>query len=301
MFFADLAEESILQSIQADALIASDIHLSQLDDERGQLLMAMLKNVEQSDVGHLILLGDIFDFCLGSHPFYQRKYKALGESLERCVASGTQVVYVEGNHEFRLQDFGWKGVEFFSGDTTYVKLRSGQLLQLGHGDLIFSHSRYKAFRRVVKSRWFTTAVGILPGRLMDYLARKAAETSRAQDAYRTIHHDRILGAAYQWLEAGEGDYGLFGHFHIPYAEARRDGKAGGIYSMDCWDQPNFLLIQNGDFYRLEPELTDSISVGSGLSWRVCSARSYFSNPQFKKDRPEFVPLLSSLPAAQAAR
>ncbi|MFW7380086.1 MAG: UDP-2,3-diacylglucosamine diphosphatase [Oligoflexus sp.] len=283
-----------MQSIRADALIASDIHLTDLDDKKGRLLLQVLDQVAQSEVGHLIFLGDIFDFCLGSHSFYQKKYKALGDALERCAASGTKVIYIEGNHEFRLRDFAWQGVEFFNSDTTYVKLDAGHVLQLGHGDLIFSHNRYKAFRRVVKSKAFTGAAGLLPGRLMDWIARKAAETSRAQDAYRTIHHDRILSAAYHWLEKGDGDFGLFGHFHVPYAEARRDGKQGGIFSMNCWDEPNFLMVRDGQFFRLHPETeTQGLATSeTAANWSMKLARSYFADPAYQEEKPHFVPAMA---------
>ena len=135
---------------------------------------------------------------------------------------------------------------------------------------------------------------------MDWLARKAAEASRAQDVYRTIHHDKILSAAYRWLEGGEGDFGLFGHFHVPYAEARRDGKVGGIYSLDCWDQPNFLLVRNGDFFRLRSELESASELvaaeynknGSGR-WSLMAAQSYFADAKVQAEKPDFVPALIS--------
>jgi UDP-2,3-diacylglucosamine hydrolase len=282
----NVTEGQILQNLQAEAIVVSDIHLLSLTDEKGRALLDFLETVAESEVHQLILLGDIFDFCLGSHPYYQEKFALLGESLRRCVASGTRVLYVEGNHEFRVKDLGWDGVEFFSGETEYVILPSGMTLQLGHGDMIFSHRRYKAFRRVVKSRWFTGLASMLPGRFMDWLATKAAETSRAQDAYRTIHHDRILQAAYAWLESGKGDCGLFGHFHVPYAEARRDDKPGGVFSMKCWDEPNFLVIQQGQFFRLVQSADDG-------TWQWQPAQSYFAEPTQASRRPAFVPPVES--------
>jgi hypothetical protein len=58
-----------------------------------------------------------------------------------------------------------------------------------------------------------------------------------------------------WLEAGAGDFGIFGHFHVPYAEPRRDKKKGGLYSVESWDRPNVLALKEGRFYRyyFDPE------------------------------------------------
>ena len=229
----------------------SDVHIVEGDDHKAQLLLEVLERLETASVGTLILLGDIFDFCLGTHPFYQKKFLHIGRALESVVASGTKVVFVEGNHEFALPGFAWKGVEFVTNPTHYVSTAKGRLLQLGHGDLIYSHERYRKFRKVVKARWFTGAARLLPGWFMDWIATRSAALSRAQDEYRQIKHDEIISAANNWLESGEGEIGLFGHFHVPYAEKRRDTKPGGFYSLRCWDdRPNLLVLKDNEVYRI---------------------------------------------------
>ena len=86
--------------------------------------------------------------------------------------------------------------------------------------------------------------------VLKYLLPRGAHISRSADEYRTINHDAILTAVYTWLESGKQDYGLFGHFHVPYAEPRRDGLKGGVFSVDCWDKPNLLVFKEGRFERL---------------------------------------------------
>ena len=265
---------------KAEVVIVSDIHLLEVDDERGRLLCHAIDKMCHHELDYFILLGDIFDFCLGSHVYYKRKYAKLGEALSRLARSGTRVLYMEGNHEFRLADFAWPGVEFVEKLTHQVQLRSGPVLQLGHGDMIYSHNRYKNFRRLVKSKWFTQLATYLPGRFMDYLATRSAAVSRSHDQYRTIDHGRILNAAYDWLEDGCGDYGVFGHFHVPYAEARRDGRPGGVLSSDCWDQPSFLIFQQGRFFRSW--------LSENQEWQLNEVRSYFL------DAPEEAPKTMTL-------
>lgn len=242
-----------MQSLSVDAslLVVSDIHLQSPEDARGKLLLRLLDAVAAGSVEYLVMLGDIFDFCLGSHPFFQKKFAPIGQALEKVLASGTKVIYLEGNHEFRLADLPWAGVEVVEGGTCTITLADGVKVQMAHGDMIYSHRRYKAFRRLVKSPFVTGIARLLPGAWMDRLATKGSEVSRSADQYRTIQHDRILGAVDQWLEDGSGDFGIFGHFHVPYAEPRRDGKRGGVYSVDCWDKPNVLAFRKGAFYRLD--------------------------------------------------
>lgn len=229
--------------------MVSDIHLNHPEDDRSRLLLDLLEGARLSEVEYLVLMGDIFDFCLGSHPYFQKKFSLIGKALERVAASGTQVIYLEGNHEFKLASLPWKGVQVISEGTYTIRLKSGETVQMAHGDLIYSHNMYRAFRRLVKSPLVTGIARFLPGAWMDQLATKGSEVSRAQDQYRQIEHDRILGAVDQWLENGAGDFGIFGHFHVPYAEPRRDGKAGGLFSVESWNRPNVLALREGRFYR----------------------------------------------------
>ena len=239
-----------MSDLNASLVIASDIHLHSPDDSRGKLLLETLDRVAKGDVEYFVFLGDIFDFCLGSHPYFQKRFQAVGDALERVAQSGTKVIYLEGNHEFRISDFKWQGVEFFPSGEAEIQIRSGETFNLAHGDLIYSHERYKKFRRFVKSRFVTGVARWVPGPLMNWLATSGAHISRGADEYRTINHDAILGAVYNWLEKSHHKYGLFGHFHVPYAEKRRDGKDGGVFSVDCWDVPNFLVFKDGEFKRL---------------------------------------------------
>ena len=174
-------------------------------------------------------------------------------------------------------------MRYIQEETAEIEVSENCLLQLGHGDLIYSHERYKRFRKVVKSRWFTQLASYLPGWMMDLIARKASESSRAHDSYRTIHHDRILAAAYKWLESSRCQYGLFGHFHVPYAEVRKDGLKGGLLSVECWDQPNALMLKNGQWHRIYPEITTNSHSPAG--WYSKLVESYFRNEENAQNKP----------------
>lgn len=257
-----------MDEFSACAVIVSDVHIVSGNDEKAQMLLDVLKRLEKEPVEALILLGDIFDFCLGTHPYYQKKFLHIGRALERVVSSGTRVIFVEGNHEFALDGFAWQGVEFVTKPIHYIKTAKGQSIQLGHGDLIYSHERYKQFRNVVKAKWFTGAARFLPGWFMDWIATRSAALSRAQDEYREINHTDIMLAANEWLDAGEGSIGLFGHFHVPYAEKRRGGQDGGFYSVRCWDdKPNLLVLKGDQMFRIHLE--------QGKSWQLEKATSIF--------------------------
>jgi UDP-2,3-diacylglucosamine hydrolase len=241
-----------LSHIAASLIVVSDIHLSHSDDERAKKLLAFLSRIEAGQVDTLVLLGDIFDFCLGSHPYFQKKFATVGRALEAVAASGTRVIFLEGNHEFALKALPWKGIEIVPNGTFLIPLKNGQFVQAAHGDMIYSHRRYKAFRWLVKG-WFVQAVArLFPGTFLDHLTRKTSEVSRAADDYRPIYHDKILAAVDDWMERKDAvaQYGIFGHFHVPYAEPRRDLKEGAVLSVDSWDKPNALVFQENGISRV---------------------------------------------------
>lgn len=233
-----------------DLVVVSDAHLMDARDHSGKLFLEMLSVVRQREVEVLVLLGDIFDFCLGSHTYFHKKYAPFGRALEEVVANGTRVIYLEGNHEFSLPDMPWKGVEFIKAHTFHLEIGSGQTFQFGHGDLIHSDKKYRIFRKFIKSSPILRFVKLLPGRWIDWIANSAAQLSRSQDQYRSVDHNAILGSAFDWLERGQAKYGVFGHFHVPYAEKRRDGHEGGVFSVECWDNPNILVFTESQFHRV---------------------------------------------------
>lgn len=232
--------------LDAPFVLASDIHLKHLGDERGRLLLDALERL--GDVEYLVLNGDIFDFCLGDSVYFQRKFEALGQSLGRLAGRGVKVLFLEGNHEFHMGRIGWTGVEFIADPYRVVTLQNGAKFKVGHGDLITDDALYRAFRGLVKSPFAKWLSERIPGAWLDAYALKHASVSRAQDRYRKLDHARILAAFNRWLGDGSYDHGIIGHFHVPYAE-KRDTHDGLMVSVDSWDLPNLLVYKEQRFQR----------------------------------------------------
>lgn len=229
-------------------IIVSDCHLTNPNDQRTRSFLNLCQQAESSDAEYFLLLGDIFDFILGSKKYYQQKYEIIGKALEKVAKTGTKVIYLEGNHEADIVHLPWKGITFVSEGTHFIKLKDGIKLQMAHGDLIYSDLAYRRFRAVVKSKAFRGAVRLLPGKQIDKLFLKSSEISRSQDNYRSFNHKALFDALDQWLNEGQSDYGLFGHFHLPYAE-KAVKSAGELFSVESWDNPNVLTLEQDGFFR----------------------------------------------------
>jgi len=232
----------------AELVVVSDVHLRQPDDQRCMILMGLIAQLRKP-TEYFVLNGDIFDFCFGDSDYFRKKFHALGQALVDAVNRGVKVVFIEGNHEFHMDELGWEHVEIVKSHSRPVELKSGAKIMIGHGDLITEDPTYCAFRAFVKSGFTRAVAKTLPGKWLDAYALKHASISRSQDEYRKLDHKRILSAFEGFVGAGDYTHGIIGHYHVPYAEKRTNGK-GMLLSVDSWDVPNALTFENGDFYRL---------------------------------------------------
>ncbi len=242
----------------AEFVAVSDIHLEHPGDDRGQVLLEVIDACISANVQCFALLGDIFDFCLGGTDYFSKKFAAIGERLEALAASGTRVIFIEGNHEFDLAKMRWRGIEVVSESERERGMKwrsaSGKEILMTHGDLFYAPNSYLTFRKLIKSRPSLFAVSMIPGPLMDAYALRHARASRSRDPYRIINERAILDDARKFALEKAADHLLFGHFHIPWAEALRtetsdETSTGLMLCMNSWDKPNVLVFDGKQFYR----------------------------------------------------
>lgn len=243
---------------KAEIVAVSDIHIRHPADVRSKILVNLINQCAAAQVPCFALLGDIFDFCLGDGSYFQKKYREIGTALESLAASGTHVVFIEGNHEFNMVAMQWQGVNFVSETMssmghTWIS-PSGKRIVMSHGDFFHAPDAYLWFRKLIKSKATLYGVSKLPGIVMDTYALNHARASRSRDQYRTIDETKILGDAAKLALTHDADYLLFGHFHRPWAEpiVSTGGNAPGDRLMLCmpsWEQPNLLLFDGNQFHR----------------------------------------------------
>jgi UDP-2,3-diacylglucosamine hydrolase len=232
----------------AELVVVSDVHLRHADDQRSKILLGLITHLCQP-TEYFVLNGDIFDFCFGDSEYFRKKFQALGQALAGAVSRGVKVIFIEGNHEFHMEELGWDHIEIIKTHSRVINLKSGTNIKVGHGDLITDDPAYRAFRGFVKSGFTRAIAKRLPGKWLDGYALKHASVSRAQDKYRKLDHQRILTGFDRFLSDGDFEHGIIGHYHVPYAEPRKNGK-GMMLSVESWDTPNALIYEKGNFFRL---------------------------------------------------
>lgn len=225
-------------------VIMSDLHLRTAADPTSQLFVAVLAHLRGYELHTLALLGDVFDFCLGSHPYFQKKFAFCAEALQDCAA---RVLLLEGNHEFHLADGNWLPAEVCTTFDYCLPLPDGGKVQLTHGDLLLPERGYRLLRRMLKARLSGYLATRLSGQLLDTISTKIAELSRRRSSGRTCDAQRVQYYAAAWLDRSPSDTGIFGHFHLPLVCRSPQGKL--LFGLDAWTTPNFLICKTHKFYR----------------------------------------------------
>lgn len=260
-----------LETLDAEIVIVSDIHLRTLSDRRGQLLIKLLEHLSKR-VRYLVFNGDIFDFCFGKSIYFQKKFGELGNLLKRLNKNGTKVLFIEGNHEFAMGDLDWNFIKVVTEKHHIIQSLDGNAIAITHGDLLTDDVWYHRFRAVLKSEKTHLIASLLPGRFLDLYALYHAKISRSRDPYRKIDHDRILKNAFKWLEETGVSLGVFGHFHVPYYEDQsKMPNARKIICLESWDFPNLLVYRDKVFYRVYLDVWEKTG-----RWEFAKPKSYFN-------------------------
>ncbi len=233
--------------LQGATVLMSDLHLRSADDATSRLFVAVTALLRRYDLHTLALLGDVFDFCLGNHPYFQKKFAFCAKTLKDCAA---RVLLLEGNHEFHLADSNWLPAEICTAFDYCLPLPDGGRVQLTHGDLLLPDRGYHLLRRLLKAQATGFLAARMPGKLLDSISAKVAELSRRRSSTHDCDAQRVQHYAAAWLDRCSADTGIFGHFHLPLVCRSPQGKL--LLGLDAWTTPSFLIYKAGKFYRAYP-------------------------------------------------
>ena len=231
-------------------VIMSDLHLHTATDPTSRLFVAVLTQLRRYELHALALLGDVFDFCLGNHRYFQQKFSFCAPALHHCAQ---RVLLLEGNHEFHLTHGKWLPAEIHTSFDYCLSLPDGNSIQLTHGDLLLPDRAYRLLRLMLKARLSGQLAACLPGPMLDRLSARVAALSRRRSHNQECDTQRVQHYAAAWIDACGASTGIFGHFHLPLVCRSPQGKL--LLGLDAWTRPNFLLYSAGKFYRAYLNLT----------------------------------------------
>lgn len=103
--------------------------------------------------GHLVLLGDIFDFWFDYPHFRLRGYEDVLQALDAVRATGTVIHFVGGNHDVWAAAYMQERYGCGVRPLRSALVAGGRRVQLVHGDGLFKLDwAYGAFRTLVRAK-----------------------------------------------------------------------------------------------------------------------------------------------------
>ena len=201
---------------------------------------------EKKRIGHLVILGDLFEFFFGfRNDSSTEKLSAFSDylpvlnKLQSLHQEGIQIKYFEGNHDFFLHSFFSEqlgmGVEVYPNGRE--ERLGGNRVFIAHGDLSNPKQwTYRTFRRILKNPLTYRLIHLAGPRISRHVARKLSDMS-----YQKYHDDGQAGpppafkafAHQKFLEGIE--IVILGHSHFPEEiEEWIDGKRCLYYNVGDW-------------------------------------------------------------------
>lgn len=219
---------------------------------------------ERKQIGHLVILGDLFEFFFGFKNFFSAEkpspfadYLPVFNKLQSLYREGVQIKYFEGNHDFFLhsffsEEFGME-VDVFPGGCEQTL--EGKKVFIAHGDLSNPKQwTYRTFRRILKNSLTYRIIQVAGPRISRRVAQKLSDMS-----YQKYHNDfqsasppAFKAFAHQkFLEGFE--IVILGHSHFPETvEEWLDGRRCFYYNVGDWMvHRSFLRFTPPDHFQLE--------------------------------------------------
>lgn len=236
------------------ALFLADAHLCKPEDQNYRYLLSFLAE-EGNGLNYLFLLGDIFEFWIGKSNVY-KDHQPIIDCLEQLVHEGTQLVYVEGNHDFHLGPVFSERLRCdILPDGGAFEL-DGKKIFVAHGDLANPNDTgYRSLRKLLRSSLIRRLIRILPSSLLMSIATRASDQSRkSSTGKRTCSPIEEILIPYAETQIRQGHQAvLTGHYHYPL---HREINGGELVALGDWiTQFSYALYENGRFElkRYSPE------------------------------------------------
>ena len=227
------------------AIFVADAHLRKPGD-RNYLRMLDFLEEQRGKTDMLVLLGDIFEFWIGKSTVIA-DHVPLIDALERLHQQGTQLVYVEGNHDFHLGPvFTERLACRVFPDGGSIEL-DGMKVYLAHGDLANpDDAGYRLLRSFFRSDLVRFLIRVLPNVMLQSIAVLAGSLSKKSlGGQRDRPAGEVLKPYAETLLAAGHQAVVSGHFHQPFHEKLGDGE---LIALGDWiTQFSYAVYENRTF------------------------------------------------------
>jgi UDP-2,3-diacylglucosamine hydrolase len=212
-----------------DWLFVGDAHFASGDGERRAHFFRFIQN-NKPTLNTLVIMGDFFDFWFGFRDLslLKREYADILQFLKQLRSDGVRVIYLEGNHEFRLEPY--------MGEKLRIKVYerfaeidfNGKKVYLAHGDRVYPTVSHRILTWFLRN-WFTyQLISLLGPRIVIAIAKWWSAGSRSRNSYELVSQLRLRRFAQRKLYEGF-DMVILAHTHFPEATAMKKKEGEGYY------------------------------------------------------------------------
>ena len=190
------------------AFVVSDAHYSHQRPE----LLDFLKDIHSKKLQptQLIFMGDIFDALFGGVS-YTQKTNQEAIKLLNDISLEIEVIYLEGNHDFNLQNI-FTNVKVFpiSQQPVTCKYNNKKVL-LAHGD-IESNLGYRVYTYFIRNHFTLFILSTLDSIFGHFILKKLdSYLSKKDDCNEFVGFEKFISK--RLMNKYECDYFVEGHFH----------------------------------------------------------------------------------------
>lgn len=231
------------------AYFVSDLHLKSEEKDKAKLFINFLSSID-STVTHLVLLGDVFDFWIGRHSYFQKKFPKIIGQLQRIVQMGIQVHYFEGNHDIHLKKFWQDEVGAKVHPEKHVFRFGNLIVRAEHGDLMNPEDKgYLFLRWLLRTKPMEILSYQIPGQIVGWIGERSSQVSRVYtDRITRDYTQKVIDFtrtyAMQECQKEEFDLIITGHTHIKddFEFTLGDRKRRSVNLGSWLDQPKFFSV-----------------------------------------------------------
>jgi UDP-2,3-diacylglucosamine hydrolase len=243
-------------------IFVSDAHFTGRDPEAMEVFLRFLDS-EKKQMGHLVILGDLFEFFFGFKNFFLNEkasvftdYLPVFLKLQSLFHEGIRIKYFEGNHDFFLHSFFSE--QFKMEVDVYPKggeeRLGGKRAFIAHGDLSNPKQwTYRIFRSILKNQWTYRLIHFVGPRFSRQIAQKLSDLSyqKYHDHVQTTPPPAFKAFAHQKFIEGF-DIVILAHSHFPEEVEEWRGKNRCLYFNvgDWMVHRSFLRFTPPDHFKL---------------------------------------------------
>jgi len=194
--------------LKEGAFIIADAHFSHLRPELLEFIRAI--HSKQLCPTQLIFMGDIFDALFGGVSYTEELNKEL-VSLLRDISKETELIYLEGNHDFNLVNV-FKDAKVFDIYQHPVSCTyKGKRVLLAHGDFE-SDLGYRIYTTFIRNKYVLYILNILDNIFNHFILKNVDKHLDKKDDCKEFSNFREFIIKRGILKY-DCDYFIEGHYH----------------------------------------------------------------------------------------